>query len=130
MIDHPIDGFTLSGGEPFYNPNALNTLVRALAEYNDDILIFTGYVIEELESMKNRSIEEVLHMCSVLIDGDYIDEKNNGIGLRGSSNQRCWVFKHQEKYIGIETEKRELQNIKCGDKVLTIGIPKRKVNYD
>lgn len=48
-IDSQIDGFTISGGEPFYNPIALNALVTAISSISDDILIFTGYTLEELK---------------------------------------------------------------------------------
>ena len=47
-ITYPIDGFTISGGEPFLNPKALEALVRQLVEINDDILIYTGYTLDEI----------------------------------------------------------------------------------
>lgn len=122
-INGPIDGFTISGGEPFYRPEALNALVQSLALLNDDILIFTGYTIEDLEARKCTEIDSILNACAALVDGPYIKELNDGRGLRGSSNQRFWVFKHEEKYEGIETVERKLQPIIYGQKVLTIGIP-------
>ena len=39
-IEAPIDGFTISGGEPFLNPEALNEMVQSLMSICDDILIF------------------------------------------------------------------------------------------
>lgn len=122
-IQLPIDGFTISGGEPFFHPWALNALVQALVNINDDILIFTGYTIEELKEQKNDAIESVIETCSALIDGPYIKELNDGKGLRGSTNQRCFVFKHHNKYRGIETAGRTLQTIICDNMVLMIGIP-------
>lgn len=38
-IEAPIDGFTISGGEPFLNPMALNALVQSLVSISDDILV-------------------------------------------------------------------------------------------
>lgn len=122
-IQNPIDGFTISGGEPFLNPKALNELVQSLVDICDDILIFTGYTIEELRMQENEAIDFVLNTCAALIDGSYIKELNDNKGLRGSSNQRCLIFKYQDKYKGIETSDRALQNVMYGDKVLTIGIP-------
>lgn len=123
-IKAPIDGFTISGGEPFYKPESLNALVQSLAHICDDILIFSGYTIGELRAQGKEAIDSVLDTCAVLIDGPYIKELNDNIGLRGSSNQRCWIFKHPDKYAGIEIVDRKLQNIVYGERVLTIGIPR------
>lgn len=122
-IKAPIDGFTISGGEPFFNPEALNVLVQSLVSICDDILIFTGYTIEELRKQKNEAINSVLNICAALIDGPYIKELNDNRGLRGSKNQRCLIFKYRDRYEGIETTDRTLQNIVYGNKVLMIGIP-------
>lgn len=122
-IESPIDGFTISGGEPFYNPKALNALVQSVADICDDILIFTGYTVEELRAQENDVIQSVLNTCAVLIDGPYRKELNDNRGLRGSTNQRYWIYKYHDKYEGIETMDRTLQNIVYGNKVLTIGIP-------
>lgn len=127
-IESPVDGFTISGGEPFLNPGALNSLVLSLAKVCDDILIFTGHTIEELREQSNDEINSVLDTCAVLIDGPYIKELNNNKGLRGSSNQRCLVFKYHDRYKGIETSDRILQNIMYGNKVLMIGIPQGEMS--
>lgn len=122
-IEAPIDGFTISGGEPFLNPLSLNALVQSLAGICDDILIFTGYTIEELRAQESKAVDSVLNTCAALIDGPYIQELNDNKGLRGSSNQRCLIFKYHDRYQEIETSDRTLQNIMYGNKVLTIGIP-------
>ena len=122
-IEAPIDGFTISGGEPFLYPSSLNALVQSLANICDDILIYTGYTIEELRMQKSEAVDSVLDICAALIDGPYIQELNDNKGLRGSSNQRCLVFKHNDRYQGIETTYRTFQNIMYGNKLLTIGIP-------
>lgn len=122
-IQTPIEGFTISGGEPFLNPEALNEMVQSLASVCDDILIFTGYRIEELRLQKNEAIDSVLNVCAALIDGPYIKELNDDKGLCGSSNQRCLVFKYYDRYQGIEASDRTLQNVMYGNKILTIGIP-------
>lgn len=122
-IDLQIDGFTISGGEPFYNPIALNSLVTAISSISDDILIFTGYTLEELKKQADEAINSILKTCSAIIDGPFIKELNEKNGLRGSSNQRCWVFKYHDRYASIMEEERSLQNILYDKGVLTIGIP-------
>lgn len=131
MIDKvsaPIDGFTISGGEPFMKPKALAKLVKNLNEINDDILIFTGYTLEELKALNDVDIDYVLDNCTAIVDGPFIKELNEDVGLRGSSNQRILVFKHQEKYEGAETNERQLQTVVYGKGILTIGIPGGKKN--
>lgn len=123
QIQAPIDGFTISGGEPFYHPEALNTLVCALAAISDDILIFTGFTLEELAGQNNKAIHSILDTCAAIIDGPFVRELNERKGLRGSSNQKCRVFKYHDRYAGIMEEERSLQNVLYGKGVLTIGIP-------
>ena len=122
-IKDPVDGFTISGGEPFYQPEALANLVGHLAEINDDILIFTGYTYEELKASRNEAVQSVLRECSALIAGPYIEEQKEKNGLRGSSNQQYCFLKHKDRYKSIPYEERALQTIVYGNKVLTIGIP-------
>ncbi len=122
-IKAPIDGFTISGGEPFYRPEALESLVLALETISDDILIFTGYTLEELAAMDDPSVNSVLSHCACLVDGPFIRELNGCRGLRGSSNQRCRVFRHHERYSDIETAECRLQTVMRGSEILTLGIP-------
>lgn len=127
-IDGTIDGFTISGGEPFYRPEALDALVQSLAAVCDDILIFSGYTLEELKARGQQAIDSVLDTCAALIDGPYVRALNQNRGLRGSSNQRCRVFRYPDKYAGIEIAKRTLQTVVYGNSVLTIGIPGKEVS--
>ena len=127
QINTEFDGFTISGGEPFYNPNALRLLVDALSAINEDILIFTGYTLEELVDQKNEDINVVLGKCAALVDGAYIEKLNDGKGLRGSSNQNCHIFKLFEKYAGIDQADRKIQTVVFDGKVLNIGIPRGEI---
>ena len=129
-INHPIDGFTISGGEPFYSPQSLFALVQGLSEICDDILIYTGFTLNELNALDSYEVNSVINMCAAIIDGPYIKELNDNKGIRGSSNQRIWVFKHQEKYSDLMDLERKVQTVKYGDRLLTIGIPKETDNND
>ena len=117
------DGFTISGGEPFYHPGALNELLKCLESINDDIIVFTGYQLSELKGSGSEAVKEALGRIAVLIDGPYIEELNDGKGLRGSSNQVIHVLRHPERYRGLEDEPRMLQTVCYPDRLLTIGIP-------
>ena len=120
------DGFTISGGEPFLQIEALCDLIEELVLVADDILIYTGYTLNELIEQHNDRIDRVISLCSAIVDGPYIDELNDGIGLRGSSNQKLHVFKHCERYCGLDAGKREVQTVLYGNKLLAIGIPEVK----
>ena len=117
------DGFTISGGEPFFFPDELKNLIDAISGISDDIMIFTGYTIEELKEMRDENVADVLAHISVLIDGPYIGERNDGKGLRGSSNQNIHIFKHAERYPDLETCERGMQLVIDDHRVMTIGIP-------
>lgn len=119
-----IDGLTISGGEPFDQPEALLELVMAYKEkFNDDILIFTGYTLDELHEKNSSVIEEILHHIAVLIDGRYVEDKNNGTGLRGSVNQKIHIWKHHERYHHAEKWDRTMQCIFMNNRLRMIGIP-------
>ena len=123
-IPGAIDGFTISGGEPFYNSRALSVLIHAISGRSDDIIVFTGYTIEELQKMDDPYTDEVLGSISVLIDGPFEADLTDCKGLRGSANQNIHVFRYHDRYEGLEDCVTELQPIVYGNNLLTIGIPK------
>ena len=122
-IGRPIDGFTISGGEPFLQPVELDGLVRRLeAGYTNDIIVYTGYRLKELEAKKSPRIASVLSCISVLIDGEYIDSNNDGKGIRGSDNQRIHILKPSTKYETLATGPRSMQTFMYNGQILIIGI--------
>ena len=55
-IDMQYDGVTISGGEPFAQTSELRKLVELFANAGvEDILIYTGYTIEELIDKDNTA---------------------------------------------------------------------------
>ena len=109
-IKGSVDGFTVSGGEPFDQAEELSNLVELLKkEYTDDIIIYTGYTLEELKKRQCPHTQNVIDTVAVIIDGRYAESLNDGKGLRGSSNQRIHIFRNKEKYEYMNTCKRELQ---------------------
>ena len=120
---HKPDGFTVSGGEPFDQPESLLALVRGFLPISDDILVFTGYTLEELHEMQSEAVEEVLASIAVLVDGRYMEKDNDGRGLRGSSNQIIYIRKYPERYEDANDRQRTLQCVLLQDRLWMIGIP-------
>lgn len=119
-----IDGLTISGGEPFDQPEALFRLITWFeSKYNDDVLLFTGYTLEQLQKRNNPIIEAILNHISVLIDGEYKDDMHSEVGLMGSYNQRIHVWKYRERYDSAEKLNREMQCVLLRDRIWMIGVP-------
>lgn len=122
---HPVDGFTISGGEPMDQAENLAVLLSKLSATSDDLLIYSGYKLEELRKRTDLATEQILQTASVLIDGAYIEELNDNSILRGSSNQRVHVLneEYRELYLRYLTETHnQIQNFTTTDGVISVGI--------
>lgn len=123
-----ITGLTVSGGEPFLQAASLTDLVNrvkgAKPEFN--VIVFTGYKIEQLTWPEAKSF---LSVIDVLVDGPYVDELNDGKGLRGSSNQRIIFLTDRLKAHreDMETGARKHDVDIHQDETLFIGIPEKKI---
>ncbi len=67
---HPCDGITISGGEPFQQPEALLGLLRRLREKTaPPILVFSGYTEEDI--MRDPVRRSCAEFADALICGPY-----------------------------------------------------------
>lgn len=118
--NHTIEGFTLTGGDPLYQAKELQLLVALLKSISDDILVYTGYSLEELDKKQLEGI------C-VLIDGEYLEDRNTNCALRGSDNQKIHILDHayEKKYCDyLSHAKNQIQNFMTSDGVISVGIHK------
>lgn len=118
------DGISISGGEPFEQTAELRQLIDFISPQVKDILIFSGYTQEELRARKDYDTEHILSSVAVLIDGEYIDELNQGDTLRGSSNQHIHYLNTsiQPRYEEYLRQGRKVQNVATSSGVFSIGI--------
>jgi len=82
---------TISGGEPFAQAEALAYLVACLKAYPAHVIVYTGYVVEDLLVMAEAlpEIRRALDFIDVLVDGPYEQRLDSPwMQYRGSSNQR------------------------------------------
>ena len=124
--DTKIEGITITGGDPLEQINELLALLPFFQEITDDVLVYTGYTINEVKN--NLSIQqwEILNNhVSVLIDGPYIHELNdNSCVLRGSTNQSINYFDNSKKesYLTYMEKGRTIQNVFYKEKMISVGI--------
>ena len=84
-----LSGVTVSGGEPFCQPQPLVELSEKLHEHGLDIWAYTGYTLEELSHMDNPAIGALLQNIDVLVDGKFdLQQRDLTLAFRGSRNQR------------------------------------------
>lgn len=123
------DGVTVSGGEPFDQPQGLLRAVSYLKEAGiDDILVYTGYTYEELKARRDPATDAVLKQIAVLIDGPYVSLLDRGRGnLKGSANQRVIVLNKEfsARYAAYECDRRTMQEFRAGNVLIGVGIPDR-----
>lgn len=119
-----ISGITISGGEPFLQAASVAALLRQVREARPEltVIIFTGFVRENLQSEDAMS---VLSMTDLLVDGPYIDELNDGMGLRGSSNQRLHFLTDRllPYKDDLQSGKRQIELTLINNRIDAIGIP-------
>lgn len=121
-----IDGITISGGEPFLQAVELFSLLKKVLcqKPNLTVIIYTGFVIEELYKLPEAS--NLLALTDILIDGEYVEELNDNKGIRGSSNQRVIPLTNRlEDYLPMMIGGRRFVErvASCESTFTTIGIP-------
>lgn len=100
-------GLTISGGEPFAQASAILELIKEFKKIfpKKNIIIYTGYTIEELANKNDQNIIEILSLTDFLVDGKFVKSlRDLTLKFRGSSNQRFINLKKtfEEKKIVIQ----------------------------
>jgi anaerobic ribonucleoside-triphosphate reductase activating protein len=123
-----IDGFTLTGGEPFDQPNALLALAQVIrrdygADGARDILVYSGYPWRRLTQRHAQLLDEFDMVIS-----EPFKQRRPGAWLRGSDNQAIHALtelgsKRYGSGVGDTAPQRSLQVHFDGEQLWMIGIP-------
>lgn len=125
---HKVDGFTISGGEPFLQADELRLLLSFLTPISTDILVYTGYRLEELRELHSKSVNGILGSIAVVVDGAYIEDLNDNSVLRGSSNQQIHILNpdYEDSYrMYLASTQNQIQNFNTVDGVVSVGIHRK-----
>ena len=125
-----VEGITISGGEPFLQSRGLCMLLRKIKTASHlGVIIYTGFTVESLHELNDEYVEEILGgLADLIIDGEYVDELNEGSSFKGSSNQRLIFItdRYKEDAHLYERKKRDAEVIVDNEGLFFIGIPEKQ----
>lgn len=125
-----VEGITISGGEPFLQSEELATMLDRIKGKRDyGVIIYTGFLREQLDKHENVGVKRLLQHADILIDGHYMKELDDGKPYRGSSNQKIHLLTDRYKTIFEEyyngTPKRNIEIDIEKDNVYMVGVPSK-----
>lgn len=90
LLDNPmLGGVTLTGGEPFEQPQPLALLAREAQARGLTVWTYTGFVLEQLLASPDPHVAQLLTHTDVLVDGPFVLARRSlALTFRGSDNQR------------------------------------------
>lgn len=87
-----LEGLTLTGGDPFYNPEKALMIIKKVKEKRPDINVWcwTGFTFEALQKLNDSNIrKKLLQHCDIIVDGKFIlAQRDLTLRWKGSANQR------------------------------------------
>lgn len=121
---------TISGGEPFAQPEALLELLKGLRKSGFyDILVYTGYKYNEI----HRQYSDIIEYIDVIVDGQFEQGNHTDFIWKGSENQNMIILTPDKDLVNIyqkfeksQKNKKELQIIEKEEKIYILGIPHPK----
>ena len=90
LLKNPLtDGLTLSGGEPFAQPEDCLALARIAHAHGLNVWGYSGWTFEYLRDQGTQAQKALLAELDVLVDGPFLlAERTLDLPWRGSGNQR------------------------------------------
>lgn len=101
-----LEGITFLGGEPFLQAQGLAEIAQFAQQIGLSVIVFTGYLLEELNEQQFLGCLELLTYTDVLIDGEF-DQNQQEMERNwvGSCNQK---FHYLSNFYSNKIEKHAL----------------------
>ncbi|MFI0480902.1 4Fe-4S single cluster domain-containing protein [Actinomadura sp. 9N215] len=121
-------GVTVSGGEPFQQPEALAELLRGIRARRAgppiDVLVYSGYPMSRLR--RDAAARRVLELCDAVIAGPYLARRPTDRPWLGSANQRLVPLTPlgEERYAAPPPDAPRMQVVQNGNRVWFVGVPR------
>lgn len=128
LAGETIDGITITGGEPFDQPEALAALLVALTEWRAgaafDVLCYSGYPLKQLRQQHGAILERL----DALIPEPFADRRPTDRAWRGSANQPLVPLsdRGRARYADPAAGAPRMQVSVTDNTIWLIGIPKRR----
>ncbi len=124
------EGITISGGEPFLQAEELTKMLDCIKAKRDyGVIIYTGFLNDELEKKNDTGVQRLLQHIDILVDGHYVKELDDGKPYRGSSNQKIHLMTDRYKSVFEDyyngTDKRNIEIDVEKDNVYMVGVPSK-----
>jgi anaerobic ribonucleoside-triphosphate reductase activating protein len=127
--DGTLDGVTITGGEPFEQPEALAALLAGLDGHRTrcnpdlDFLCFSGHPLARLR----RRHPDMLDRLDAIVAGPYVRTRPTRRIWCGSENQRITALSAQGRrryapFVDLEVDRAPLQ-VTVDEGVWVIGVP-------
>lgn len=117
------EGVTFSGGEPFWQAEALAQLAQRLKAAGLNVMSFSGFTLKELQSPNAPpGSQDLLGQLDILIDGPYVESlaihsPNSPVSSR---NQQVHIFNPAfEDKITWASDQIEIHVFKDGSRIIT-----------
>lgn len=129
LVEGRLDGVTISGGEPFEQPEALADLVDGLRAWGArrgevlDILCYSG----RTESALRRNFRTLVDRMDVIVAGPYVAARGLEHPLAGSANQRVLAISElgRARLAWLDPlERPRMQMDVSEERIWMIGIPR------
>lgn len=124
LVQEDLDGLTVSGGEPFQQPEALAQLLEVFKQAGKNTWVYSGYTLEELLSRDDPAVDTALSFTDVLVDGRYDKAQAGRYRWRGSANQRLLYLTDAIPPTSDEGETSRVEiTLDATGQLLLVGIP-------
>jgi anaerobic ribonucleoside-triphosphate reductase activating protein len=125
--EHGLEGITLLGGEPLAHAAGGAALARAAHKLGLNVMVFSGYTLEEARALSDPAVDELLAETDILVDGPYRrDLPETARRWIGSANQRVHFLSDRCRADDPRWRLPNTLEIRLSGKELTVnGFPAR-----